>query len=396
MSRLLLIEPIGGISGDMFLAAAFDLGLDPRELDALLRAGGIDHFRLEHRRATKGGLSGTQLHVALDERDEGHAHGLHFREIRRLLGHPAFAGPVAERASAIFERLALAEGKIHGVSAAEVHFHEVGALDSIVDVIGAAWALDRLGSPEVYSRPPPLGSGMAQSEHGPIPIPAPATLELLRGWPVLWEGQGETTTPTGAAILAACASFAPPPSGPLERTGYGIGHADWTDRPNVLRLTLSRPTPSKSNGAGVGLLEAHLDDASPQLLGHLMEILFERGALDVAYSPLFMKKGRPGQRLTVVCREAQRAELSALILREATSLGVRWTEVERDELDRHHLSVETEFGAIRVKVGTRGGEAWNVAPEYDDCVDAARRHGIPLKRVLAAAAAAAQRVWSLK
>ena len=397
--RHLLLEPIGGISGDMFLAVACDLGLELGELEELLHRGGIGGFHIERSRAEKGALGGTQLRVHVEHghgETPGHAHGHRgWREIREILGRPAFAGPVGERAAAAFERLAVAEGKVHGVPPEVVEFHEVGALDSIVDLVGGAWALERLGAPVVHARPPPLGSGIVQSEHGPLPVPAPATLALLEGRPVLWEGQGETTTPTGAAILVAWATFEPPPAVTIERTGHGIGHADWSDRPNVLRLSLAR-SDEGSDPASVGLLEAHLDDASPQLLGHLMDLLLEHGALDVGYGPLFMKKGRPGQRLTVVCRAAQRADLSALVLREATSLGVRWSPVEREELDRRHVTVETGHGPVRVKLGLRGAEIWNMAPEYDDCVAVARGRGVPLKDVMAAALAAAQRGSSRK
>ena len=387
---VLWIEPIGGISGDMFLAAGADLGLDLDELSGLLAATGLSGFHIVSRREARGSVEGTRVDVELVEHP---AHDRSWRDIRALLDHPKLHGPIGARATRIFGRLAQVEAKIHAVSEEEVHFHEVGAVDSIVDIVGAAWILERLGAPTVLSRPPPLGSGLVKTEHGPMPIPAPATLALLQGLPSLWEGQGELTTPTGAAILAECARFESPGLFTVERVGYGVGHATWVDRPNLLRMSLGNvatvPRP-------VGLLEAHLDDATPQLLGHLVETLLEQGALDVSLGPLLMKKNRPGQRLTVVCLASDRERLGDLILRESTSLGVRWSVVDRTELERRFETVETEYGKVRVKLGTRGSEIWNAAPEYDDCAALARERGVPLKLVLAAAAAAAQRLLSRK
>jgi uncharacterized protein (TIGR00299 family) protein len=386
MSSLLFLEPIGGISGDLFLGAAADLGLDLGALESLLHGMGVAGFHLRLERAFENGIGGTRVTVELEQ--PGHhdhdAHGRSWNEIHKLLGHPALAPAVQHRARSIFERLAEVEGSIHGFATEQVHFHEIGATDSIVDIVGAAWAIEELGAPKIFTRPPPLGSGVATSKHGRIPIPAPATLALLRGLPVLLEGQGELTTPTGAALLAVCADFNPPFDLVVARIGYGIGHAHWADRPNLLRASLAERAAARS---AVGLLEAHLDDATPELLGHLIELLMERGALDAGCSPLTMKKGRPGQRLTVVCRTADRRALSELILRESTTLGVRWSPVERDELERRHEPVETPYGPIRLKLGLRGSEVWNVAPEYEDCAAAARRYGVPLKEVTAAALA---------
>ncbi len=390
--KALFVEPIGGISGDMFIAATADLGLDLAALTALLNQAGVEGFAIERRRDARGPIAGTRVDVRLEARNRT-GHGQSWREIRGLLHHAALAGAVGERAEAIFGLLARVEAEVHGVPVDEVHFHEVGALDSIVDVIGAAWALAELGGPAVFSRPPPLGSGLVKSEHGPLPVPAPATLALLRGKPALWEGVGELTTPTGAAILAACASFSSPGAFEVERVGHGVGHADWPDRPHVLRVSLGA---CASRRATIGLIEAHLDDASPQLLAPLLDRLLAAGALDAALGPLLMKKGRPGQRLTVVCRAGDRAALTELIFRESTTLGVRWIEVEREELERRLETVPTELGPVRVKVGLRGGEVVNVAPEFDDCAALARDKGVPLKRVLGLAAAEAQRVFSRK
>jgi pyridinium-3,5-bisthiocarboxylic acid mononucleotide nickel chelatase len=396
MSRLLLLEPIGGISGDMFLGAVADLGADLGVLAEVLRGIGLDGFEIRSERATEHAITGTRVSVTTAAARSGDPHGepRGWREIRTLLQRLPPA--IAPRALAAFGRLAEVEAQIHGVSPEEVHFHELGAVDSIVDIAGGAWALDALGVDEVVSRPPPLGSGTTQSQHGVIPVPAPATLALLRGVPVLLEGNGEMTTPTGAAILSTWASFELPARLTLSRIGYGLGHAHWADRPNLLRASLGDAESLGPTSRSIVLLEAHLDDASPQLLGHLIDRLMEAGALDAGLSPLLMKKGRAGQRLTVVCDPAARSALSDLILRESPTLGVRVSTVEREELARELVTVETEFGSVHVKIGRLGAEVVNVAAEYDDCVALARAKAVPLKRVLAAAAAASDHLWSRK
>jgi pyridinium-3,5-bisthiocarboxylic acid mononucleotide nickel chelatase len=397
VSSTLLLEPIGGISGDLFLGAMADLGLDLGALQKLLGDRGLTGFAIEVERTEEHGIVGTRVTVRMtkavaETHSHRHAHRA-WSDIRLWLEQ--LPDGLSKRSLDIFGKLARAEAKIHGVPEDEVEFHEVGATDSIVDIVGAAWALDQLGNPHVISRPPPLGSGMIRSQHGVIPLPAPATLEVLSGLPTLLEGKGELTTPTGAAILAACADFKLPASFTPERTGYGIGHSRFEDRPNVLRASLgSSGVPAEARGSDGGsanqiyVLETHLDDLTPQLMAYVTERLLEAGALDVALSPLSMKKGRPGQRLTIVCRASDRKVLTDLLFRESTTLGVRAYPVERDELERRHIEVETPYGKLRIKLGLLRGEVLNAAPEYDDCVAAAQKHGVPLKEVMAAAVAA--------
>jgi pyridinium-3,5-bisthiocarboxylic acid mononucleotide nickel chelatase len=390
MSLSLFIEPVGGISGDMFLAAAADLGLDLTALTALLQGVGLGGFQIHVERGSEQAIGGTRVTVEASETDDGRP----WKEILALLQR--LPKSVAGRAIAAFTRLAEVEAQIHGVSTEQVHFHEIGAVDSIVDIVGGAWAIDALRVEQLFTRPPPLGSGMTRTQHGVIPVPAPATLALLKGLPVLLEGQGELTTPTGAAILSSWASFDLPAGFTVERIGYGLGHAHWSDRPNFVRVSLGAQMGSTQSARTVGILEAHLDDASPQLLAHLIEQLMEAGALDAGLTPMLMKKGRPGQRLTVVCEVTARADLTDRILRQSPTLGVRFTTAERDELMREVVTVETEFGQVRVKVGTLAGEVVNVAPEYEDCVMLARRGGVPLKRVIAAAGALAHQLWGAR
>jgi uncharacterized protein (TIGR00299 family) protein len=387
---LLFLEPVGGISGDMFLAAAVDLGVDLAELTGLLGDIGLRDFKIHAERVTDHAIVGTRVTVTSTERPTTRS----WNEIHALIRQLPDA--VATRAVGAFSRLAEVEARIHGTPVDQVHFHEIGGIDSIVDLVGAAWALSALGVEAIISRPPPLGSGLIQGQHGPLPVPAPATLELLSGWPVLFEGQGEMTTPTGAAILSTWASHASPSSLTISRIGYGLGHASWSDRPNLLRASLGEASVPQSSTRTVIVLDAHIDDATPQLLAHVLEELMAAGALDAGLTPMLMKKGRPGQRLTVVCEPAMRVALAEHILRLSPTLGVRCTTAERDELAREISTVQTEYGQVRVKMGLLGDEVVNVAPEYEDCLELARRARVPLKRVLSAAMGAAHQLWSAK
>jgi uncharacterized protein (TIGR00299 family) protein len=280
------------------------------------------------------------------------------------------------------------EAAVHGVAVEAVEFHEVGAVDSIVDICGATLVLELLGDPEVRCAPPPLGSGTVRTAHGVMPIPTPATLEILAGVPVRFEGVGELTTPTGAALVKVLTRVAPPPELVVERVGYGVGTREMADRPNVLRATLGSPT--ASTDAGTFVVETNLDDCSPQLLGTLVESLLAKGALDAWVVPATMKKGRPGHLLGALVAGDRREALVGLILRESTTLGVRSFRVERMALARHHVTVETAHGPVRIKVGMLGDEALNAAPEYEDVRARAEAAGVPVKQVWAEALAA----WS--
>jgi uncharacterized protein (TIGR00299 family) protein len=384
MSSVLYLEPVGGIAGDMFLAAMLDLGVDARALEQGLRTLGLDGWGLEVTRAVRQAISGVHLNVALSS-EVPHVH----RRLSDILGRIDASGlpPRAKaQARAVFEVIGRAEAKIHDVSLESVHFHEVGAVDSIVDVCGAALALELLGQPEVVSAPPPLGSGMVETMHGRFPVPVPATLEILRDLPVRFEGQGELTTPTGAALLRALSRPGPPPAMRLERTGYGLGRRELPDRPNVLRATLG--TPVEAAGSDVWELAVTLDDATPQLLGYLVETLLTHGALDAWVAPVTLKKSRPGHVLSLLVSGTEREAVVRRLLTESPTLGVRAWPVERTVLDRAHVEVETAHGPVRVKVGSLDGETLNAAPEYEDVRARAEAAGIPFKQVWAEALAA--------
>ncbi len=378
---LLVLEPIGGIAGDMFLAAAIDLGVDPAALEAALRTLGIPGWRLAVSRRTDCGIAGTHVEVVV-EGEQPHARGL--AEILALVDGSGLAPRARATARAIFERLGRAEAKVHGVPAAALHFHEVGAVDSIVDVCGAAVALELLGWPAVLSAAPELGRGLGRSAHGPMPIPPPAVVELLVGKPIRLGGpSGEAVTPTGAALLAELAEVGPLPPVVPSRVGYGVGTRRWPDRPNVLRATLCE----RADEGELSVLEANLDDTTGQIVARAIDAALEAGALDAWATPIVMKKGRPAVLLAALVEEGARAAVTRALFSETTTLGVRRRRVERDALAREVRTVETRYGAVRVKVALLDGAEVGAQPEHDDCLARAREHGVALREVIAAALA---------
>ncbi len=379
---LLVLEPIGGIAGDMFLAAAIDVGVDPAALEAALRTLGVSGWRLVVTKKTDCGIAGTHVDVAV-EGEQPHDRGL--REILALVDGSGLPARARAAARGMFERIGRAEAKVHGVSVDLVHFHEVGALDSIVDVCGAAVALDLLGWPRVLAAPPELGRGLGRSAHGPMPIPPPAVLELLAGRPVRPGGpEGEAVTPTGAAILAELAAVGPLPAIVPARVGYGVGTRSWPDRPNVLRATIAEPAESGE----LWLLETNLDDATGQMVARALEAALEAGALDAWAAPITMKKGRPAVLVSALVDEGQRAAVTRVLFAETTTLGLRRRRIERDVLAREVRTVETVYGPVRVKIAMLDGVELGAQPEHDDCLALARAKGVSLREAIAAALAA--------
>ncbi|HZA49386.1 MAG TPA: nickel pincer cofactor biosynthesis protein LarC, partial [Myxococcaceae bacterium] len=331
MRRVLYLEPIGGIAGDMFMAAAIDLGVSPSDIERALAGLPLPPWRLRVSRATRHGIAGTHVDVEVDQHP--HPHARRIQEIRAMIDACRSLSPRArERAQRIFAVISAAEARVHGTSEEDVHLHEIGAVDSIVDVCGAAAVLDLLGDPDLLSAPPPLGSGTVQTAHGPIPIPGPATLEILRDVPVRFDGKGELTTPTGASILKALARVGPAPELRVERIGYGVGTREMADIPNVLRASLA--TADEATDQGLWMLETNLDDSTPQLIGAVMERVLQAGALDAFVTPVVMKKGRPGHLLSVLAPGSLRDALSNVLFSESTTLGVRFHRMERLALER--------------------------------------------------------------
>jgi hypothetical protein len=405
------LECFAGISGDMLLGALVDAGVPAELLQNAAAALGIG-AELQVHSVVRSGIRATKVDVleqgrvaesaAHDPPHEGHhhhgdkhahVHGRHWPEIRVLIDKaaiPEAAKTIAQRAFAL---LAEAEAKIHGIAPEQVHFHEVGAVDAIVDIVCGAVGLTSLGVDEWRASAVNVGSGFVNCAHGRYPVPAPATAELLRGVPTCAAGPTmELTTPTGAAMLRAlgCVFEATPLT--VSSIGYGAGSRDPERFANVLRLSVgvrtARADPKKFKQDPAVVLECALDDATPQVLAHAMELAMENGALDVMAAPVTMKKGRLGTLLTVLCRPKDEAALEQLLFRETTTLGIRRREEERVILERAFVTVETPYGKIRIKIASSAGEILNAMPEYEDCRRAAREHDAPLRAVMDAARAA--------
>ena len=383
--KTLALEPIGGIAGDMLIAALLHLGAPRSALDEGLRALQLPGLEVVVREVELAGVRA--LHVDVRAPEEHHVHRP-WATVRELIGHARLPARAKELAQSAFAVLARAEGKVHGVAPEEVEFHEVGALDSIADVVGGALLVDALSPGRIVALPPPSGSGTVLSAHGVMPVPAPATLEILRGRSLRPSGPGERTTPTGAALLAAWTeeTFALPEL-VVEAIGYGAGTKRWDDAPNLLRAVLGESARTQA-GEAAWVLEANLDDLSPQLAAVALEAALQAGAHDAWIAPVTMKKGRPGHLFGALVSESARAVVEEVIFRETSSLGVRRTRVERSVLDRELVLVQTAYGPVRMKVGRLHGRLLNAAPEFEDCRQAAGRHHVAVKEVMAAAIAA--------
>jgi uncharacterized protein (TIGR00299 family) protein len=387
MGGVLYIEPVGGLAGDMFLAAAIDLGVELAAIEAPLRTLDVAGWKFAVSRAERHAIVGTHVDVVVTEPEGGHVHRA-WKDIDALISRSQLSVKAKARALDVFRRIGEVEAHIHGTTLDQIHFHEVGAVDSIVDICGAAVVLDLLGDPQVFSAPPPLGSGTIRIAHGVVPVPVPATLALLKDVPVRFEGVGELTTPTGAALIKAFATVAPPPQLVVEKIGYGVGTKDFKDRANVVRFTLGRAVDEAEPTDTLTVIECNLDDCSPQLLGAVIESLMRDGALDAWVAPVVMKKGRPGHLLGVLTDASHRAVLIDTLLRETTTLGVREHTVSRTILQRRHETVTTPWGPVRMKLGLRGDTVLNAMPEFEDCRALAEAAHVAIKNVQAAALAA--------
>ncbi len=388
--RVAYFDAAAGASGDMILGSLVDAGLALDDLRVALAPLAVHGYELSAEAVTVRGIGATRVKVALAEHQHAHRHLHHITEI---IDRSTLPPAVAERAKAAFSRLAEAEALVHRTTVEKIHFHEVGAVDAIVDIVGTMVGLDLLGVEAVYCSPLPISHGWVDCEHGRLPVPAPATLELLRGVPTRpLDVAGETLTPTGAALLTTLAQGWTLPAMTSERVGYGAGTKDY-GIPNVLRLLIGE---SAGQPAAVVIIEANLDDMNPEWYDRAVSRLFEAGALDVTLSPLQMKKGRPGVLLRALGEPAARERLTDVLLRETTTLGVRWYVAQRDCLAREWVEVATDFGPVRVKIGRRAGEVLNLAPEYESCRAAADAAGAGLPAVYAAAREAARQALAAR
>lgn len=408
--RIAYLECFSGISGDMLLGALADAGAPAGELAGVPQKLGLEGASLRfsktvrcHVSATYAKVDEAQADQAQVDQNDAHSHHHHphrsLSAIEKMIG----AAPLSERtrreAIAVFRRLGQAEARIHNLPIEQVHFHEVGAVDSLIDIVGACAGLELLGIDQLYCSPLNVGGGTAATEHGTLPAPAPATVDLLKsvGAPIYSSGaQMELVTPTGAAVVATlAASFGAMPPMRLVASGYGAGTKDLPGRPNVLRilvgeaaeLSAGAPLESAAPHATVCVIEANVDDMNPQIAGHLTEQALAAGALDIYFTPAQMKKNRPGMVVSLVVDMKDRERLCRLLFRESTTIGVRMYTAERRTLERAHVPVTTAYGPLRIKVSRLNGEVLNFAPEYEDCAKAARERDVPLKRVLAEASA---------
>ena len=406
-----------GISGDMVLGALVDAGAELGAIERELRKLNLPGWSIAAEKVRRQSIMATQVKVQVEgdhaheaaapasrrrlslprhsHEHVSHAHGHRgLTEIVKMIDAAGLSPRAAGRAKNIFQRLGEAEAKVHGVAIEKVHFHEVGAVDSIVDIVGAAIGFDLLGIDEFACSAMDLGGGHVHTEHGVLPVPAPATVELLRGAPTHSSGiQRELVTPTGAAIATTLAArFGEIPPMQLRGVGYGAGSAELEEKPNVLRLVLGEriETQTEAWDASITVIETNVDDMSPQIYGYFAEKALAAGALDVFSTPAHMKKNRPGLLITILSEPANVSPLVDLIFRETTSIGVRAHEARRKTLDRELVPVETRFGSVRMKVSRMNGSLLTATPEYDDCQTIAAERGVPLKEVIAAASFAFQ------
>ena len=436
--RIAYLECFSGMSGDMFLGALIDAGVPPRVLEEAVAALGVG-ARLEISRVVRSGISATKVDVWVDgEKDlpreeywkkqgERHSHDHHdahehhhdhdhehdhehssqaedieragrplphehrhsrgLIEIREIIGKTSIGAAAKKTAIAIFEALGAAEAKIHATSIEKVHFHEVGAVDAMVDIVCAAVGAETLGVDKMICSPLNVGGGTVKCAHGTFPVPAPATVELLKDAPVYSSGlQAELVTPTGAAIVKVLASgFGSFPEMRIEKSGYGAGSREFAGHPNVVRLSIGEAASvlaAKTASETVTILEANLDDLNPQVFGYVLDRLLEEGALDAFAMPVQMKKNRPGTLLTVLCKPEDAGKLTQLVFTETTTLGVRRRDEIRQTLARRWENVRTPWGEVRIKIASMNGTVTNYAPEYEDCRRIAAEHRVPLKKVL--------------
>src|SRR5262245_51602229 len=424
MTRTLYLDCFAGASGDMLLGAMLDCGLDFELLRSELLKLGVEGYELSLKRVDRSGISAVKFDVLLTgeshsseherhhEHDhtrehhhnhehshehsperspqEHHHHGHRgLSEIIRVIASSNLSERAKQRAQTIFRRIGEAESKIHNIPIEAVHFHEVGAIDSIVDITGACVAFDALNIERIISSPLHVGSGVFKCAHGPYPVPGPATAELLKGVPSYSKDiEGELVTPTGAAIISTLAeSFGPMPMMKIEKVGYGAGTRDYPKFPNALRAIIGElEDDADRTPSNVTVIEANIDDMNAQVFGYLMERALAAGALDIFYTPVQMKKNRPGVLLTLLCNPSDRERMTEIIFRETTTLGVRYRNEQREILRREFVTVETEHGTIRIKISrAKDGRVMNASPEFEDCRAAAEKSGVGLRDAQTAA-----------
>jgi uncharacterized protein (TIGR00299 family) protein len=375
--KIAYFDCFSGASGDMILGSMIDAGLSSRRLGEELKKLHLPSIRLNVKKVLKNGISATRVIV---EGRETRPHR-NLKELLEIVDRSRFGSEVKNKSREIFQRIASVESEIHRKPAEGIHFHELGGLDSVVDIVGSVWGLGQIGVDEIHVSKVNVGTGFVRSEHGILPVPAPATLALMRGKPIYSSGvERELLTPTGAAILTSLGSrFGQLPSMKIERIGYGAGRDD-LPHPNLLRLVIGTST-AISGEEKVIVIETNIDDMNPQFYDYVMEKLLAMGVLDVFMTPILMKKNRPATLLTIISPSEKLPSVRSFLLRETTTLGLRWREEERSRTDREILSLQTKYGKIRFKLARWEGKIVNLSPEYDDCKRLALRKKVALKKI---------------
>ena len=391
--KIVYFDCFSGAAGDMILGALLDAGLELDDLNQALAGMPVSGYSLAAERVIRSGISATKFHVH-ETHDHDHHHGRHLPEILSIIEESSLPDSARANAARVFRRLAEAEGAVHGKPPEQVHFHEVGAIDSIVDIVGAAAALELLGIERVYCSPFRLGTGTIRCAHGEMPVPAPATARLLQGFPVVQTTTAaELTTPTGAAILSTLAEeVGPMPACRMTSVGYGAGSRDIEGRPNVLRAFIGESASDGLESDVVEVIEANVDDMSPEFLGGIFDRLLDAGALDVSLAQVLMKKARPAFVLSAIVPPAHTAAVRDVFFSETTTFGVRIFEARRAKLPRETREAQTPLGKVRLKLGTMNGKIIRVKPEHDDCARIAVERGLPFREVYEAALEAAKEV----
>jgi pyridinium-3,5-bisthiocarboxylic acid mononucleotide nickel chelatase len=397
--KILYFDCFAGAAGDMILGALLDAGLPFDELKRALGSLAVEGWDVSVDRVVKTGVTATKFRVHEHSHAHtggGHHHNHHhLKQIFAAIERSALSDTGKAKAITMFRRLGEAEAAIHGTTLEKVHLHEVGAIDSIIDIVGAVFAIEWFAADKIVVSPMNVGGGMVKSAHGVFPVPAPATVALVKDAPVYSSGiQAELLTPTGALILTEFASeFGPVPAMKIARVGYGAGDRELTETPNVVRVLIGEGhqaiRPSGHQTQTVAVLECEIDDMNPQIFGALMDKLYAAGALEVFYAAVQMKKNRPGTLMTIVAMPDQRETMTEIVFRESTTIGVRYQELSRECLDREMVTVATPLGPVRFKVARRGGRVFNAQPEFDDLAKLSEERGIPIKDVQALA----QKAW---
>lgn len=386
--KVLYFDCFNGAGGDMLAGALIDSGVTLDHIKDELLALGVSGYSVRAEKIRKQGFAATKFDVNVDEsQDKPHRH---LSDIESILNGSSLSEHVREKSLAVFTRLADAEATAHGIDRNKVHFHEVGAIDAIVDIVTVALAIESIAPDRIVCSHLPVGSGTVKCEHGIMPVPAPATAILLKGVPLAeTEETGELLTPTAAAILTTyCDSFGPLPSMSIERIGLGAGTRDGKTRPNILRVLVGSTVEDAhldTVSDTVAVLEVNVDDAPGEWIGHCITRLFDAGVLDAYTVPIYMKKNRPGVVLSVICKPEDQIRVEEIIFAETSTFGIRHCLMRRSKLGREMVTVETEYGAIRIKIGSKGGTTQSAAPEYEDCSAAALKHGVALRTVMSTA-----------